>query len=205
MSIPQTVVAEAREKLLAGGWREENPALVVWGQGQRLFAMDHRGVVAVWPVSTARTGFGNRENSGCTPPGLHRIHACYGEGQPLGAVFKSRQPTGEVVPESREAPRDLITTRILWLEGLEEGCNRGPGIDSRERYIYIHGTDDVARLGQPVSAGCVRMHPEHIAALYEQVDTATLVLILSAENAQPTSRKDLRNGQPVENVDLAPG
>lgn len=33
----------------------------------------------------------------------------------------------------------------------------------------IHGTTDVAALGSPASAGCVRLHPENAKALYKMV------------------------------------
>lgn len=31
----------------------------------------------------------------------------------------------------------------------------------------IHGTNQISRLGRPASAGCVRLHPEHAAVLFE--------------------------------------
>jgi lipoprotein-anchoring transpeptidase ErfK/SrfK len=34
----------------------------------------------------------------------------------------------------------------------------------------IHGTNDLGRLGGPVSHGCVRLHPSHAAALYALVE-----------------------------------
>jgi len=33
----------------------------------------------------------------------------------------------------------------------------------------IHGTDQTERLGQPASAGCVRLYPEHAKTLYHLV------------------------------------
>lgn len=104
-----------------------------------------------------------------------------GAGAPRGAVFVGRETTGEVCTPERfaaEPGRDWILTRILWLEGLEEGRNRGGDVDSRRRFIYIHGTPDEARLGEPASHGCIRMRNEDVAALFERVDVGTPVEIV---------------------------
>src|SRR5580765_5217079 len=93
---------------------------------------------ASYRVSTAANGIGGEDGSNRTPPGWHRIHAAIGTGAPLGAVFESREPTGEVWRGERDG-RDRILTRVLTLDGLEPGINRGPGHDSLERYIYLHG------------------------------------------------------------------
>ena len=157
-------------------------ALLVHGAEQRLYLLpdflETGGRSGHWPISTAAAGFGNRQDSGQTPVGLHRIAACIGEGAPCGMVFKSRVATGEVVAECQQPAGDFITTRILWLEGLEEGVNRGEGCDSHDRYIYIHGTPYTHLLGQPASAGCVRMDNRHIIELFARVRTGTLVFIL---------------------------
>ncbi len=68
-----------------------------------------------------------------------------------GTVFVSREPTGETWRgEARDD--DLILTRILTLDGLEDGVNRGAGCDSLERYIYLHGTNHEDLLGRPALA-----------------------------------------------------
>jgi UDP-N-acetylmuramate--L-alanine ligase len=132
--------------------------------------------VAAWPVSTARNGIGGEENSFKTPPGWHRIHARIGDGACAGTVFSSREPTGEVW-RGDPCADDLILTRILTLDGLEEGVNRGPGRDSLERYIYLHGTNQEDLVGRPVSRGCVRLSNEDICALFDRVREGDLVLI----------------------------
>ncbi|MBF0439837.1 MAG: L,D-transpeptidase [Magnetococcales bacterium] len=132
----------------------------------------------IWTISTGKAGFGTQQESGCTPIGLHRICEAIGNDAPLGTVFKGRQPTGQVVVTSTAPHEDYITTRILWLEGLEEGFNKGPGVDTRERYIYIHGTPHTALLGQPASAGCIRMKGTHIMKLFQYVQPGTLTVIL---------------------------
>lgn len=107
-------------------------------------------------VSTAANGVGCVEGSGCTPYGWHRVSAIYGRDQPIGTRFVSREPNGDVWSGLPVAD-DWILTRILWLEGLEPGVNRGPGVDSLSRYIYIHGTNQEDLLGSPASHGCVRV------------------------------------------------
>ncbi|SDX44468.1 L,D-transpeptidase catalytic domain [Roseicitreum antarcticum] len=38
----------------------------------------------------------------------------------------------------------------------------------------IHGTDQISRLGRPASAGCVRLHPQNAAVLFEMARTEGL-------------------------------
>lgn len=167
----------AGRTLRSAGWDGVAPALVVSGTEQRLHLLGADQNLD-WPISTALAGFGNRQDSGQTPVGLHRISECIGEGAPCGMVFKGRVATGEIIPDLTQPGGDFITTRILWLEGLEAGINQGPGIDSHDRYIYIHGTPYTTLLGQPVSAGCIRMDNRSIQALFQHVQPGkTLVLI----------------------------
>lgn len=133
-----------------------------------------------WPVSTGANGPGEAIGSGCTPRGLHRVRIRIGEGCPPGTVFVGRRPTGEVydagLAEGFPA-RDWILTRILWLTGMESGCNRGGGVDTLRRYIYIHGCPDTAPMGVPCSHGCIRMRDDGLIALFDQVAAGTLVEI----------------------------
>jgi UDP-N-acetylmuramate--alanine ligase len=136
--------------------------------------------VAAWPVSTARAGIGGEQGSYRTPPGWHRIQQRIGEGAPAGTVFVSRAPTGERwCGEARED--DLILTRILTLDGLEDGVNRGAGRDSLERYIYLHGTNHEDLLGRPVSHGCVRLSNEHVCQLFDRMREGDLVFVAAPE------------------------
>lgn len=98
----------------------------------------------------------------------------------MGAIFRARRPTGEtaeIVREARDVDVDLILTRVLWLEGTEPGVNQGEGIDSKERYIYIHGTNEEGFIGSPASHGCIRMRNEEVVALFELVQVGEPVLI----------------------------
>ena len=72
----------------------------------------------------------------------------------------------------------MITSRILWLRGLEPGVNRGGDVDTYERYVYIHGTQREERLGEPMSSGCVLMGNADIVELYEQVRVGDWVWIV---------------------------
>ena len=133
-----------------------------------------------YPISTALNGPGEQDSSGCTPRGEHYIRACIGEGQPLNTVFRGRRPTGEIYSPQLAAEhpdRDWILTRILWLCGREWGRNRGPGVDSFRRFIYIHGTPDTEPMGEALSHGCVRMRNTDIAELFARVRAGTRVVI----------------------------
>jgi len=127
-------------------------------------------------ISTAKNGLGCEENSFRTPTGWHRIHARIGAGAEPGTVFRARVAAGEVW---RGEPRDedLILTRVLTLDGLEEGWNRGPGRDSLARFIYLHGTNQEHDLGTPVSHGCVRLSNADVADLFDRVAEGDLLLI----------------------------
>jgi lipoprotein-anchoring transpeptidase ErfK/SrfK len=132
-------------------------------------------------VSTSRFGPGEQRGSLCTPRGLHIIRAKIGQGQPEGAVFRARRPTGEVFsPEllRAEPRRDWILSRILWLSGLECGRNRLGNVDSMSRYIYIHGTPDHEPMGVPFSHGCIRMRNAEVCWLFDAVVPGTTVNLL---------------------------
>jgi hypothetical protein len=131
-------------------------------------------------VSTSRRPPSNVANSLGTPRGLHEIAERIGGGQPPGMVFKSRIPTGRHFSELDDpgpGPLNLVTSRILWLRGLEPGVNLGDGVDSHGRYIYIHGTQREDEIGRPMSAGCVLMRNLDIIELYEEVRAGDLVWI----------------------------
>jgi hypothetical protein len=128
-----------------------------------------------FPCSTSRFGIGQAEGSNCTPLGLHRIAGKIGAGAPAGTVFKSRRAVGHVSqPEFADAK---ITTRILWLEGLEPGFNRGGNLDSHARYIYIHGTADQTSVGKPTSSGCIHLADADLIPLFDLLPVGTLVWI----------------------------
>jgi UDP-N-acetylmuramate--alanine ligase len=172
----------ALELLREGFKREGAPAampermLVVDAERQVATLIEGGRPVASWPVSTARRGIGGEEGSFRTPPGWHQIRKKIGEDAAQGAVFVSRQRTGERwCGEARTD--DLILTRILTLDGLEDGVNRGPGRDSRSRYIYLHGTNHEDLLGRVASHGCVRLSNRDVTELFDRMGEGDLVLI----------------------------
>jgi L,D-transpeptidase catalytic domain len=125
--------------------------------------------------STSRFGIGQIEGSNRTPLGLHRIAEKIGGGEPAGTVFKAREIIGHTSqPEFADAK---ITTRILWLEGLEPGFNQGGNVDSHARYIYIHGTGDQATIGRPASFGCIHLADADMISLFDLLPSGTLVWI----------------------------
>ncbi|MDE1169923.1 MAG: L,D-transpeptidase [Verrucomicrobium sp.] len=134
------------------------------------------GGVTIWqaPVSTSSFGLGEEPGSWKTPRGKHRIAAKIGDGAALGARFVGRVATGEVwTPEAPETEDDLVLTRILWLEGLEPR-----NANSKDRYVYFHGTNREDRIGQAASHGCIRLRNADIAALFERVEVGTEVEIV---------------------------
>ncbi len=133
-----------------------------------------------YPVSTGKNGMGELMGSECTPRGWHRIYSCIGQSSPENSVFVSRVWTKEIYDETFAAAhpgRDWILTRILQLDGLEPGRNRGGQRDSLQRYIYIHGTPDRTSLGFPGSRGCIRMRNKDIIELALQLEMNTRVFI----------------------------
>lgn len=146
--------------------------------GQRLDVFFGSSLRASYAISSSRYGVGQSNGSLRTPLGVHRINEKFGDNEPQGRVFRARQPQEQIVQvDSISENEDLITSRILWLEGLQCGFNRGGDCDSHDRYIYIHGTHDEAHLGQPASIGCIRMKNSDVVALYEMIEIGDLVVI----------------------------
>lgn len=143
---------------------------------QTLRLTDDGVMLREYPVSTGANGPGEIQGSGCTPRGRHIIRAKIGDGLPAGAVLRARRWTREIwSPEldSRHPGRDWILSRILWLSGTEVGRNRFGCVDTFRRYIYLHGTPDLAALGRPASHGCVRMRNEDVIELFDLVCAGT--------------------------------
>jgi hypothetical protein len=130
-----------------------------------------------YTISTAANGMGNRRDTFKTPFGIHRIRQKIGGGEARGMIFEAREPTGRIASSLDNREKDEITSRILWLDGLEEGINRGGDCDTFARFIYIHGTSDEKRIGQPVSAGCIRMKNDDVIELFDGVLVDDIVLV----------------------------
>jgi L,D-transpeptidase YbiS len=125
-------------------------------------------------ISTSRLGTGQHADSNQTPLGLHRIAAKIGAGCPSGTVFESRRPVGLIW---RDRATGAIAHRILWLEGLEPGYNRGGNVDSLHRYIYIHGLANEPSLGRPASRGCIHLAAADLIPLFDRLPVGTLVWV----------------------------
>ncbi|WP_299871552.1 L,D-transpeptidase [uncultured Cocleimonas sp.] len=156
--------------------------IVVSATDQQLVLIKNNQIVSHYSISTAEAGLGNLSGSYKTPLGVHKIDSKIGDGAEIGAIFKARENTQNIVEILKEpyekSDADNITTRILWLAGIEQGVNLGGDVDTKDRYIYIHGTDEEGRLGTPASHGCIRMGNQEIIDLFDQVEVGTLVNIV---------------------------
>jgi UDP-N-acetylmuramate--L-alanine ligase len=197
MPTPDPVLA-ARYRALALGalarpgspFRDLPPrCLVVDVERQRMGLLEGGRLLGDYRISTAAKGIGGAEGSFRTPPGWHRVHGRFGAGAAPGAVFRERVPTGETW-QGELLGEDLILTRILTLEGCEEGVNRGPGRDSLERTIYIHGTNQEHLLGSRVSHGCLRMGNAEVMELFEIVREEDALVVVEC-SADPQDRLGL--------------
>ena len=124
------------------------------------------------PVSCQQDSLG-------TPWGLHEISAKHGHDAPPGMVFVGRVATGHCWQEKdEESDRgSLVTTRILRLRGLEPGLNAGAGVDSHDRYIYIHGTNRPDEFPNNISAGCLLMLDDPLIQLYDSIPQGSHLFI----------------------------
>lgn len=139
---------------------------------QKLFLLQQGVIEHEYIVSTSKYGVGCLAGSYKTPLGQHMIRAKIGADHPVGSVFIARRPTGEIYSSTladQEPQRDWVLSRILWLSGLEVGRNRLGNVDTMRRYIYIHGTPEVDKLGTPASIGCIRMGNEDVIDLFSRV------------------------------------
>lgn len=140
---------------------------------QKMALYDEGQLVRVYGVSTSKFGCGDGRSTNCTPLGKMKVAKKIGTGMPPGMVFKSRRPTGEVLPPNAPG-RDPIVTRILWLSGAEKKNRNTFG-----RYIYIHGTPEERNIGHAASYGCIRMRSMDIIDLYNRVPVGATVKVQS--------------------------
>jgi len=146
---------------------------------QALFHVRNGISLAEYRIATASAGLGAEQDSYRTPTGLHRISAKYGDDAPPLGILVDRCYTGELAdPDLAGVDKDWITSRILWLDGLEPGVNRDGKVDSHDRYIYIHGTANERSIGTASSKGCIRMLNADVIDLYAKVPVGALVVIL---------------------------
>lgn len=183
MNLPENVLAaqDKVQKILVKSGEKDAPFIVVDTKNQHLYLFEERKIKADYPISSSAIGVGSAAGSNRTPLGLHKIAEKFGDGQPIGMIFKAREPTGVLAYIEKRPIKgqgDDVTTRIMWLQGLEPGINEGKGVDSHSRYIYIHGTPEEGLIGKPESHGCIRMNNTQVIELFNQAPVGTLVDII---------------------------
>ncbi len=148
---------------------------------QKLFLIDNKSVIKTYLISSSKYGEGSKVNSFKTPLGKHVVKRKIGKDMPLGARFIGRIFSGEIYPiydsDQVLVEDDVVQSRILWLDGLEDGINKGEGVDSYSRYIYIHGTPEEWLLGSKASKGCIRMSNKDVIELFNLVEEGIPVTI----------------------------
>ena len=158
----------------------QNNIIIVDISEQRLYLYSNNDLIQSFPVSTSKYGEGQTENSFKTPLGLHEIKEKIGHKAPINTIFTARVNTNkraDVQIKQNDTEDDFVTSRIMWLDGLEDGINRGLGVDSYNRYIYIHGTHEEGLIGQKASHGCIRMFNNDVIELFDIVSEGTKVQI----------------------------
>ena len=150
-------------------------------KNQEMYHIKEGTIVKKYIISSSEYGTGSESGSNKTPLGLHKVKEKYGDETPINGRMIGRVFYGQIATlynDKTKSKTDDVTSRIFWLEGLEKGENKGEGIDSYKRYIYIHGTSEEGRLGRPASHGCIRMKNNEVIDLYKTIAIGTLVLIL---------------------------
>jgi lipoprotein-anchoring transpeptidase ErfK/SrfK len=173
--------------------------LIISIRDQKLMLLENGGRVAIYPVSTSKYGVGDFRGRMTTPVGYLMVAKKIGDNAPVGAVFHNRRWTGEILQPNAPG-RDPVTTRIIWLSGLE-----AQNAQAFPRCIYIHGTPEEQTIGRPASYGCIRMKASDIAVLYDQIQVGALVQITTdrlpkVPKARPTPTTNalvVQNQQPT--------
>jgi L,D-transpeptidase catalytic domain len=168
---------------------DSSSQLIISVRDQKLILVQNGGKMATYPVSTSMFGLGDAWGRMTTPLGYLAVEKKIGDNAPVGAVFHKRRLTGEVLQPNAPG-RDPITTRIIWLRGLE-----AQNAHAFQRCIYIHGTPQEKSIGRPASYGCIRMKSSDVAELYDRVPLGAIVQIIpdrlpklpKAPRSQPTN------------------
>jgi lipoprotein-anchoring transpeptidase ErfK/SrfK len=174
--------------------------LIISVRDQKLVLLRNGSKVAVYPVSTSKFGLGDAWGRMTTPLGYLAVEKKIGDNMPVGAVFHNRRLTGEVL-QANAPGRDPITTRIIWLRGLE-----AQNAHAFQRCIYIHGTPEEKKIGRPASYGCIRMKSKDVAELYAQVPVGAVVQIIPDRlpNTEKVKPRQEMSGGVVAVANVAP-
>src|SRR4029077_9623644 len=175
--------------------------VVISVRDQKLGLMRNGSKVATYPISTSLFGLGDAWGRMTTPLGYLAVEKKIGDNVPVGAVFHKRRLTGEVLQPNAPG-RDPITTRIIWLRGLEP-----QNAHAFQRCIYIHGTPEENKIGRPASYGCIRMKSKDVAELYDQLPLGAVVQIVpdrlpKVEKTKP--RQETSGGVVAANITPQP-
>jgi hypothetical protein len=171
--------------------------LIISVRDQKLMLLRNGEKVATYPVSTSMFGLGDAWGRMTTPLGYLAVEKKIGDNAPVGAVFHNRRMTGEVLQPNTPG-RDPITTRIIWLRGLE-----AQNAHAFQRCIYIHGTPEEKKIGRPASYGCIRMKSKDVAELYSLVPVGAVVQITPdrlPKAVKGAPRQETSNGIVAANV-----
>ena len=171
--------------------------VIISVRDQKLVLMRNGSKVATYPISTSMFGLGDAWGRMTTPLGYLAVEKKIGDNVPVGAVFHKRRLTGEVLQPNAPG-RDPITTRIIWLRGLE-----AQNAHAFQRCIYIHGTPEENKIGRPASYGCIRMKSKDVAELYDQLPVGAVVQIIpdrlpKMEKTKP--RQEMSGGVVAANI-----
>jgi len=176
-SAQNNIIEKAKDYIL----EDFTELLLVSISEQKMYYLKDNKIINTFVISSSEYGTGSKAGSNKTPLGLHKVKSKYGDETPINGRMIGRVFYGQIATlynDTTKSKTDDVTSRIFWLEGLEKDKNKGKGIDSYKRYIYIHGTSEEGRLGKPASHGCIRMKNKEVIDLYKLIEVGTLVLIL---------------------------
>lgn len=166
--------------MASSAFAQEDLSIEIDISKQRLFLLENSVITSSYPISSSKYGEGSKQNSFKTPLGQHVIKKMIGNDAPKNTIFISRINTkrqADIIHKEESSDDDYVTTRIMWLDGQEDGINKGKGVDSYNRYIYIHGTHEEGLIGQKASHGCIRMFNSDVIELFNKVNKGTKVYI----------------------------
>jgi len=149
---------------------------------QELYLFRKGKLIKIYNVSTSKKGAGSVADSEMTPVGLHKVHGKYGAEVPENGILRHKKFYGDIAEieyEAKPINKDIITTRIITIEGLERGVNKGGKLDSYNRRIYIHGTAEEGLIGKPASHGCIRLKNKDVMELFDLLTKGMFVVILN--------------------------
>jgi hypothetical protein len=167
----EVIFREYSKKVKALGLHETDTVIIASIRWQVIALFINGKSENVYKMSSSKNPPSCIENSLGTPWGLHEVCNKIGKGEPSGMIFEGRKAIGVRYWESskEKQKRNLITTRILRLVGLEDGVNKGGNVDTYNRYVYIHGTNHEGNLGKPASSGCLQVSNDAVLEIFEKV------------------------------------